>query len=34
MTKIIVRSGIARVKAGDEVKTGDVLVLGRASDLR
>lgn len=28
VTKIIVRSGIARVKAGDEVKTGDVLVLG------
>lgn len=29
MTKIIVRNGIVRVKAGDEVKTGDVLVSGK-----
>ncbi len=28
VTKIIVRNGIARVKAGDEVKAGDVLVSG------
>ena len=29
VTKIIVRNGIVRVKAGDEVKTGDVLVSGK-----
>ena len=29
VTKIIVRSGIVRVKAGDEVKTGDILVSGK-----
>lgn len=28
VTKIIVRNGIAKVKAGDEVKAGDVLVAG------
>ncbi|MBS7201574.1 sporulation protein YqfD [butyrate-producing bacterium] len=29
VTKIIVRNGIVRVKAGDEVKTGDILVSGK-----